>query len=392
MHYSKALVAALRRPIISSLLALGFLLPSAAFSATPKPFASGIYDVLTGAPVTGKIDLTNNPLLDNPNVEGYRYRTGWAKIQPTDANTYSWDSLDSAIAIAAAHGKKICISIAAGFGTPSWVYTSAPVVYKYHMLETDPDTGESVGDQPLPWDTAYQAKWATFVAAFAARYESNPALSYVVIGGFMQNFNTTIALTDPDFNAIEALAKNPPNGYSGLTTAYTDFSAAYVPAAERVVTMFATNFATTPIILTLYRVVPGDIGVTLENTVPDWAKLNYPNHFGTMISALYAVPPPHLPPPTLSPFPKGFQMVSKASDVARVYSDPDPVPLPVAPIPLQDALEHGVSLAGQYVEVYESDLTNPLSQPVMAVERLKLKANVPAGDIPAAPTNLRIVP
>ncbi len=392
MQYSKSFAAALRRQLILSLLVAGFLLPSAAFSASMKPYPQGIYDLLFGAPVTGKIDLTTNPLIDSPNIDGFRYKSGWAKIQPTDANTFNWTSIDSAIAVAAAHGKKLCISIGAGLGTPSWVYTTSPVVYKYHMTETDQDTGQSIGDQPLPWDTAYQAKWAAFVAAFAARYESNPTLSYVVIGGFMQNFNSTIALTDGDFNAIEAIAKNPPSGYPGLTTPYADFSAAYVPAAEKVVGMFATNFATTPIILTLFRVVPGDLGVTLQNVVPDWAKVTYPNHFGTMISALYAVPAPHTPPPVPFSFPKGFQMVDKTSNTARVYIDPDPIPLPLAPIPLLDALEHGVTLGGQYVEVYEDDLTNPLSQPVLILERVKLKANVPADGIPAAPTNLRIIP
>ena len=44
------------------------------------------------------------------------------------------------------------------------------------------------------------------------------------------------------------------------------------------------------------------------------------------------------------------------------------------------------------MEVYESDLTDPLSQLVLVTEGAKLKANVPADGIPAAPTNLRIVP
>mgnify|MGYP001793340858 CR=1 FL=1 len=68
------------------------------------------------------------------------------------------------------------------------------------------------------------------------------------------------------------------------------------------------------------------------------------------------------------------------------------MPLPPNPTPLADALEHAVTLGGQYVEVYESDLTDPLSQPVLVIEGAKLKANVPADGIPAAPTNLRIVP
>lgn len=128
-----------------------------------------MYNLLFGAVGTGKIDLTNNPLLDNPNIDGYRYKVGWAKIQPDNAATLKWDSIDSAIAIAAAHGKKLCISVAVGLSTPGWVCTTPPLVYKYNMIETDTTTGLSIGSQPLIWDTAYQDKWFTFLAAFAAR-------------------------------------------------------------------------------------------------------------------------------------------------------------------------------------------------------------------------------
>jgi hypothetical protein len=392
----------LRHLSIASLSALlvAFALtgPAKAFATELKPQPSGIYDLLFGAPGTGRIDLTNNPLLDNPNVDGYRYKTGWAKIQPNNAAEFDWDSIDSAIAIAAAHGKKLCISIAGGFSTPGWVYTTAPIVYKYVMLEKDTDTGLSIGSQPLPWDTAYQDKWRTFLAAFAARYESNPACSYVVLGGFMQNFNTVVAGTDEDFNAMENLAKNPPAGYPGLVTSYTDFTAAFTPAYQRVITDYANSFPTTSLLITLYRVVPGDLGVTLQNAIGDWAKAAFPVHVGTMVSALYATVPPHAPPPPPLSYPKGFQMVCHAAeDPARLYIDPDPVPMPPAPIPLQDALEHGVSLGGKYVEVYEEDLTPAISQPVLAIERAKLIANVGDGNgdppgPPAPPTNLHVVP
>ena len=62
------------------------------------------------------------------------------------------------IAIAAAHGKKLCIDVTAGLWTPDWVYANAPVVYKYAMKEIDPETELSLGNEPLPWDTAYQNK------------------------------------------------------------------------------------------------------------------------------------------------------------------------------------------------------------------------------------------
>ncbi len=90
-----------------------------------KPEPAGIYDLLFGAPGTGKIYLTNIPLLDNPNIDGYRYKVGWAKIQPDNAAIFNWASIDSAIAIAAAHGKKLCISIAGGLSTPGGTMVSA---------------------------------------------------------------------------------------------------------------------------------------------------------------------------------------------------------------------------------------------------------------------------
>ncbi|MEO5717528.1 MAG: hypothetical protein ABIR29_03030, partial [Chthoniobacterales bacterium] len=127
--------ASILRKTFSLLIGFALIASAKPASATVKPEPSGIYDLLFGAPGTGKIDLTNNPLLDNPNIDGYRYKVGWAKIQPDNAATFNWASIDSAISIAAAHGKKLCISIAGGLSTPGWAYTTAPIIYKYTYLE-----------------------------------------------------------------------------------------------------------------------------------------------------------------------------------------------------------------------------------------------------------------
>ena len=217
----------------------------------------------------------------------------------------------------------------------------------------------------------------------------------VVIGGFMQVFNMTLVGTTADDDALNALAQNPPAGYPGLTTVYTDSSAAYIPAAQTIISAYVNNFPTTPLILTLNRVFPGDIGLTDQNAVDGWAKATYPGQLGSMVSALYASVPPHGPPSKVA-YPKGFQMVCAAvSDPSRLYIDPDPVPMPPAPTPLQDALERGVTLGAQYIEVYEQDLTPSVSQSVLVVERVKLKDNV-SGDTtppgpPAPPKNLRVI-
>ena len=157
------------------------------------------------------------------------------------------------------------------------------------MLEKDEETGLSIGNQPLPWDTSYQQKWLKFVAAFAARYESNPACSYVVMGGFMQNFNTTMAKIEEDATAMENLAKHPPAGYPGLVTSYPDFSAAYVPAAEKIIDGYVTSFPTTSLLLTMFSVIPGDVGIDLGIEIADWGRETYVGHVGTMVSTLYAV-------------------------------------------------------------------------------------------------------
>lgn len=388
----------LRNLFAALVIALALAGSNPAFATTMKPEAAGIYALLFGAAGTGKIDLTGNVLLDNPNIDGFRYKVGWAKIQPDNAATFKWESIDSAISIAAANGKKLCISIAGGTSTPGWVYTTAPVVYKYIYQEIDPATGVSIGSAPLVWDTAYLDKWQTFLAAFAARYENNPACSYVVMGGFMQNFNMVVANLDADFDAMENMAKNPPPGYPGLVTAYADFGAAYIAGSQRVITDYATYFPTTSLVMTYFRVVPGDLGVMLQNTVSEWGKAAFPGHVGTMVSALYAVMPPHTPPPAPLNFPKGFQMVDRAiTNPSRVYMDPDPVPMPLFPIPLEDALEHAVSLGGKYVEVYQEDLTPATAQVVLAAQRAKLLANVGDGSgsppgPPAPPTNLRVIP
>ena len=93
-----------------------------------KPQPSGIYDVLVGAPVTGKIDLTDNPLLDNPNIDGFRYRIGWAKIQPDSAAVFG-DRLMPRSQSRPHMARKCASAFQGDLSTPEWVYTTAPLVY-----------------------------------------------------------------------------------------------------------------------------------------------------------------------------------------------------------------------------------------------------------------------
>ena len=160
-------------PLLQKLLVVAALLfiatdafADAAPAPTPKPLAKGIIELLVK-----NNDLTGNPALDLPYVDGFRLRSSWAIIQPDttgnpaiDSVNYDWSELDAAIAQAAAHGKFVGISIGAGAFVPNWVYVGSPTVYKYFIDVADDNQAENA-TEPFPWDINYLNKWKTFIAA-----------------------------------------------------------------------------------------------------------------------------------------------------------------------------------------------------------------------------------
>ena len=76
---------------------------------------------------------TNDPPFTNPYTQGVVLRTQWGRVEPhehSNADDFYWDYLDQAVALAAAHGKKVSIQIVAGVTTPQWVYDAgAPAFY-----------------------------------------------------------------------------------------------------------------------------------------------------------------------------------------------------------------------------------------------------------------------
>ena len=205
-------------------------------SPTPmpaKPIARGLINLLgmTNSPppgLTKTVDMTGNPTLPLSYIDGERIRTNWITIQPdttgnpvTDSQNYDWGWLDIQIAIAAAHGKYIGLSIGAGIYTPNWVYVGNPTVYKFVLDVSDDDEIEN-GFQPFPWDLSYLSKWKTFVAAFGAKYDGNPTVRYIVMTG-MQQFNQLFFIKNAD--ASQSFNDGLTTGTTNLHSATANFVA-----------------------------------------------------------------------------------------------------------------------------------------------------------------------
>ena len=70
--------------------------------------------------------------LTNPLVQGIAMRTHWNRVEPhehANADDFYWDYLDEGVALAAAAGKKVSISVQAGVETPQWVYDAGAPVF-----------------------------------------------------------------------------------------------------------------------------------------------------------------------------------------------------------------------------------------------------------------------
>jgi hypothetical protein len=120
----------------------------------------------------------------NPNVTGVLLRYNWQDVEGADG-VFDWSTIDNEVGLAAAAGKQASISVVAGFQSPSFVYAAGarPFSFMWDRGSFGP-TACTLVQMPVPWDPVFQAKWAGFVAAFGAHYNSNPTVAHVVLTGF----------------------------------------------------------------------------------------------------------------------------------------------------------------------------------------------------------------
>ena len=248
------------------------LIAASAHATTMKEAPKGMY-IFSG----GKLSATNQAFtsagtaISNANCDGVRWKVRWSDIEATP-DTYNWQYLDDAVALAAANNKKCGISINAGTDCPAWLYASPFNAQSYTMQDTPGVIGLKI---PVPGDTVFMTRWQKFITDFGARYDSNPAVSYVIIAGIGNHDEWDIAPGPLDTAALAS------------TQAEVD---AWKSSSKQIIDFYMSAFPSTTVMG--YPVPPfnpsnaAEDPATSMREVSDYAANTYNCHFGYAVAPL----------------------------------------------------------------------------------------------------------
>lgn len=292
----------------------------------------------------GIVYLPDGPLADrgapfaNPAVAGVKLRIGWRDVE-TAPSVYDWSELDAWVAAAWAADGFVSFSVIAGSRSPTWLLSEPGV----EAIEVQ--RGGRTIRFPLPWSPEVLRAWTRFIAAFGARYDSEPRLAYVTAAGFGWAAETTLP-SHPDLSA--------------------DTLDLWSAAAAEVLLAYRDAFPTTPFTIALHNnLVPGADPQPAFDAVLSQLYDAAPGRFGLENHGLNATSSAsegsedaniHAELRRQSPHrPVGYQMV--CSTTTNDVCQPEWVRGTLA-----EALEAGVELGAQFIEVYANDCDQPEHQ------------------------------
>src|SRR5438552_6852928 len=431
------------RPPVSSLSALiaaiGFSASNHADAQSQAPPMIGIMYLENADSLGDPIhDWSTDPALTNPYVQGIALRTHWDRVEPhehADPNDFYWDYLDQGVAAAAAHGKKVSISVTAGVTCPQWLFDAGSPAfyvteqYGYSAITDGVTTAGSTtvisaGDTAC-WDSSVSVGLQIFggsIPAGATIVAVNSSNNVTISAPATQSA-TGVAITtaqiepmplpwDPIFQqkwgafvqAFAARYGNAPNlayvvmGGPGRREesyfCFTPYDMDYfnnvlggLPNWERgvewIIDQYGTYFPNTPFMLAMGDPIPTTDGDDSLEAVVRYGMAQHPgNHFGVMSCGLQAYGP--------GPNSNGAEfipMLSPTSTVGfqfyiRQGEDIDP---PTGRFNLDLAFERGFNFGAHFIEVYSSDCNDPVLAPVLTTWGAVLTTTPP---IPTAPSGL----
>src|SRR5438094_6176262 len=248
------------------------LLAASARATTLKEAPKGMYIFSTGwLSATHQAVTAAGSAISNANCDGVRWKVRWSDIE-TIPDTYTWQYLDDAVALAAANNKKCGISINAGKDCPAWLYAAPYNAQSYVMQDTPGAIGRTI---PVPGDPVFMARWQKFITDFGARYDSNPAVSYVIIAGIGNHDEWDIAPGPLDTAAL------------GSTQAEVD---AWKSSSMQIIDFYMSAFPSTTVmglpVAPFNPLNAAEDPATSMREVSDYAANTYNCHFAYSVATL----------------------------------------------------------------------------------------------------------
>ena len=297
--------------------------------------ASGVFaDSLSPSGIAGACPIG----LTSPHSStGYK-KYYWVDLQPTSGTEYNWSDIDAQIAIAAANNKKFIVLLNLNSGNPSNGIAALPAWLINAGAKAYPLVGGH-GDplyQFLPWDPVWQSNALAFIAAFCDRYDGQ--LASVSMGGL--GSSTEMHMPEvfpyPDGKDINAA------------------SAAWIISSNTIIAQYAAHLTRTPFVAALAVPFAGTVGTTALQSVVDTSLSLYGSRIGFENWGLNAESSTgYLPNSIIYDHrltnPVGFQMTGNATTGGGGDLQGT----------LREAMEAGVAMGAQYLQVYGDDVANP---------------------------------
>jgi|GEM_PF-6813682 len=304
-----------------------FLLP---FALCALLFGSGANSSATRAP-RGLFEIGGDAWT-NPGISGWRAEIKWSAANPADG-VYDWSRIDGLISNSITYNKQIGLSITLLSSPPDWV-TKLPGAKTYNT---------SLGPDPmvLPFDPVVQPKIIAFIKALCQHFDDR--LDYIVMGGLGYKTESYMPL---------------PSGI-GLDMTVSDYTDAWVASSAFFIDTYNQNLSSTPFILASGAPFSDPQAAAAIMAIINHGLL-YPQ-FGIMQWGLNATSNNgffinKLIQDNASDRATGFQLTG-ASD-GSVGGDLKGT--------LEQALDAGVGLGADWIEIYAADAMNSAYAPLLA--------------------------
>ncbi len=357
-------------------LLIGLL--SAADAAVP-PIPKGIF-CMPGSDATGIPD----EILNDPRIIGVDIGGSWGTDLETTEGQFDWSSIDSEIAQAESHGKKILLRIVAGgVNTPAWVMAN-PNVQIFSFVDPNPyhKTFGQVLKMPVYWDPIFLQKKLAMIAATGAHLAGHSSIE-VVACSFANSMTGDWSIPD----SPEDIANWRAIGYT---------SDAMVNAGKLIIDATMAAFPNQNVTLSVGR-GPGDLDPSpnyLARTAIDYATSTYGRFITQKNSLSASTVDPSVDASSLSNWQVLFDQTPNVAAQMLWFVTGDSTYRMNGGIPgdeaavLLNAITIGAHYGTQYQEIYESDLKNPALSSVIDTAYNLLSAPPPP---PTAPTDAQAV-